>query len=362
MKKFFCIKSILIVASIIIIAMNLLSRNSYAAGVYTAKLSKGDCLKFIGDSWIIYPTKDKAIALKKDSKISYLKKGDKITIMEVYGNVLKIKDNGYIYYGSTAANYFEKIEKKTEEKNKKEQKNKEDEKNKKEQKNKEDEKNKEIPKLTEIIVTNKPNKTIYNKGDKFSNKGMIVLAKYSDKSKKEIKNYTILDGEKLKESQKNIQIIYIENGITKTTSVEIKVNKKEEIADFNSKIIKMAKALAEQKVEKGASPIKVTIDSKKLKYQINRGMDCTGAVQVCAKYAGAKYNINTVTNIKNDKTYTKVIDKSKVKAGDLIIYNGHVGISDGKGGVYHTSSSAKKFAHASNANFMSIVEYRRIIK
>jgi len=56
---------------------------------------------------------------------------------------------------------------------------------------------------------------------------MKVVAKYSDGSSKEITNYTIENGEELKEGQTSIKISYTEGNITKTVEQKITVVKKE---------------------------------------------------------------------------------------------------------------------------------------
>lgn len=109
-------KSSLIIAIIIIIVICTQSVNSFAATkIYTSKLSKGDYMQFTGKSWSVYKTKEKARGVEKGSNNSgyiFLKNGETFKILEKDGNILKIKDNAYIYYGSTASKYFKKIEKK----------------------------------------------------------------------------------------------------------------------------------------------------------------------------------------------------------------------------------------------------------
>ena len=311
MKKFFYNKSILIVASIIIIAMNFLSRNSYAAGVYTAELSKGDCLKLIGDTWTIYPTKENAISLKKDARNTYLKKGEQIIILGVYGNVLKIKDNGYIYYGSTADKNFKKIEKKIEKKNE------------------------DIKDLIGIIIKNKPNKIQYNVGEKFDTNGMIVIANYSDKSNKEIKDYTILDGDKLKVDQNSVTIRYAENNIIKETKISIKVNRSQETekVDKQKRIVELARKQKGKGYQMGASgPNK---------------FDCSGLTLYVYKKV---LNVNLPHKAGEQAKYGKAvsfstkggkIDCSKMQLGDLIVFKGHVGIYSGNGKMIDAAGKNK---------------------
>ena len=108
------IKIKIIVMVTILITIFFISVNSYAAK-YTTQLSKNDKLKFTGNAWSVYKTQAIAESLGngKHPKVKrYLKKGETFQILEVKGNVLKIKNNEYIYYGSTAAKYFKKINEK----------------------------------------------------------------------------------------------------------------------------------------------------------------------------------------------------------------------------------------------------------
>lgn len=83
----------------------------FAATVYTSSLKKGDTLKFTGGSWSVYTTKEAAKNLDSSKRGTYLKTNDKITIQEIEGNVLKIANNKYIYYGSTASSNFTNVSK-----------------------------------------------------------------------------------------------------------------------------------------------------------------------------------------------------------------------------------------------------------
>lgn len=76
---------------------------------YTDGISKGDKLKLTTDSWYIYKTETAAKNLDKTQTNGTLKKNDEFTVQAKNGNVLKIGDNKYIYYGSTGASSFKKI-------------------------------------------------------------------------------------------------------------------------------------------------------------------------------------------------------------------------------------------------------------
>ena len=82
--------------------------------------------------------------------------------------------------------------------------------------------------LSEIYIENEPTKTTYEEGEDFDKTGMKVFAKYSDGSTKEITEYQIIGGESLKEGTASITIRYEENGVIRSTTQEIVVNKKEE--------------------------------------------------------------------------------------------------------------------------------------
>ena len=79
--------------------------------------------------------------------------------------------------------------------------------------------------LDYIEITNKPNKTSYIEGQEFDKTGMIVTATYNDGSTKEITNYIIIDGKNLQEGKTTVIISYTEDGIKRTTTQAITVNK-----------------------------------------------------------------------------------------------------------------------------------------
>ena len=112
LKKIINKKSIVAILSII--AVLTFSTNSFAIKIYTSKLSEGDKLKFTGNAWKVYKTKKIAKSVadrKKTTAKRAIKNGEKIKILEIDGNVLKIAKNEYIYYGSTASKYFKHIAK-----------------------------------------------------------------------------------------------------------------------------------------------------------------------------------------------------------------------------------------------------------
>lgn len=82
----------------------------------------------------------------------------------------------------------------------------------------------EIKILSKIEISKKPNKIEYNVGDKFDKNGMKIIAIYTDGSSKEVTNYTYNPSGNLKATDKRITISYTEGNITKTKTIEIKVN------------------------------------------------------------------------------------------------------------------------------------------
>ena len=137
--------------------------------------------------------------------------------------------------------------------------------------------------LSEIYIENAPTKTSYKEGENFDRTGMKVVAKYSDGSTKEITNYDILDGENLKEGTTSITISYTENGINKTTTQEITVNKEQV-------------TLSEIYVEN--EPTKTT-------YEEGENFDKTG-MKVLAKYSDG--STKEITNY-------EILDGENLKAG-----------------------------------------------
>lgn len=92
--------------------------------------------------------------------------------------------------------------------------------------------------LTGIEVTKEPTKNTYKVGEKFDKTGMVVVAKYSDGTSKEITNYTIENGDKLEKGQKSVKINYTEENVTKTVEQKITVEEEkvfEEIKQDDSK-------------------------------------------------------------------------------------------------------------------------------
>ena len=77
--------------------------------------------------------------------------------------------------------------------------------------------------LTDVKIETAPRKTAYSAGEKFSISGMVIKAKYSDGTEKEITDYKYSPSDELEISDKRVTITYTENGVTKTATQNIEV-------------------------------------------------------------------------------------------------------------------------------------------
>ena len=102
---------------LIIIYISTFTTNSLAVQkIYTSKLVKGNQLKFTGTAWKVFKTKKSAKSVangKSPTAKRFIKNKEKIRILEIDGNVLKIAEKEYIYYGSTASKYFKDTKEQT---------------------------------------------------------------------------------------------------------------------------------------------------------------------------------------------------------------------------------------------------------
>jgi len=80
--------------------------------------------------------------------------------------------------------------------------------------------------LSSISITKAPTKVKYESGEKFDKSGMVVKAKYSDGTEKEITGYTVSPTSILTTSDKTITVSYTEGGVTKTATQNITVSAK----------------------------------------------------------------------------------------------------------------------------------------
>lgn len=105
MKKFFCRTQMVLVLVILILILGI-STNVYANA---SNVAVGNKYKFNGSAWCVFKTFDAAEELDDNYLVRYLKNGETITVKAKKGNVLKIANNEFIYYGSTAEKYFKKV-------------------------------------------------------------------------------------------------------------------------------------------------------------------------------------------------------------------------------------------------------------
>lgn len=82
-------------------------------------------------------------------------------------------------------------------------------------------------KLTQIAVTSNPTKTNYEYGDTLATTGMVVTATYSDGATATVSGYTCSPTSlNTVTSSQAITVSYSENGVTKTTTFNVVVNRK----------------------------------------------------------------------------------------------------------------------------------------
>ena len=86
----------------------------------------------------------------------------------------------------------------------------------------------EKAKLDSIEIKEAPTKTVYTEGEKFDKTGMKVIAKYSDGTTKEIRNYAYTPAGALTKKDTTITVSYTENGVTKTDTQKIKIQNKDD--------------------------------------------------------------------------------------------------------------------------------------
>lgn len=73
--------------------------------------------------------------------------------------------------------------------------------------------------------------------------------------------------------------------------------------------------------------------------------DCSGFVYWCLNQAGVKQSYLTSSGWKNVGKYQKVSNFNNIKAGDIVVVRGHVGIAAGNGMVIDASSSSGKIVY-----------------
>lgn len=75
--------------------------------------------------------------------------------------------------------------------------------------------------------------------------------------------------------------------------------------------------------------------------------DCSGYVYWCLNQVGIKQSYITSYGWRSVGKYQKVTSFSSIKAGDIVVVKGHVGIAAGNGMVYDASSSSGKIVYRS---------------
>ena len=88
--------------------------------------------------------------------------------------------------------------------------------------------------LQSISITKAPTRNTYTEGETFNKAGMVITAKYSDNSIKQITNYSVSPSGVLKTTNKKVIITYTENGVTKTVEQKITVTAKATSNNSNS--------------------------------------------------------------------------------------------------------------------------------
>lgn len=75
--------------------------------------------------------------------------------------------------------------------------------------------------------------------------------------------------------------------------------------------------------------------------------DCSGFIYWCLNKAGVKQSYLTSSGWRNVGKYTKITSFGDLRAGDIVVVNGHVGIVAGGGTVIDASSSNGRVVHRS---------------
>ena len=75
--------------------------------------------------------------------------------------------------------------------------------------------------LTNIEITQMPNKIVYKEGETFDKTGMVVTATYSDGSRENINNYNCFPITALTTNHTHITVTYTENGRTVTVQITV---------------------------------------------------------------------------------------------------------------------------------------------
>ena len=129
----------------------------------------------------------------------------------------------------------------------------------------------EVVTLEEIYIKTEPNKTNYKPGENFDNSGMVVIAKYSDGSEKEITNYEIVGGDNLQEGTTSVTIRYTENGIIRNITQKILVSEEEPVNPDNP---------SKEPIPADFSSAEAKITESKLYFNSNNLNEATGEITI----------------------------------------------------------------------------------
>lgn len=88
-----------------------------------------------------------------------------------------------------------------------------------------------VKKVDHIEITTPPTKTVYNAGDKFDPKGMVVTAVYEDGTSEPITNYIIFRGDKLVQGQADVTIQYDDGSANSGINVKQTITVKPYVGD-----------------------------------------------------------------------------------------------------------------------------------
>ena len=148
--------------------------------------------------------------------------------------------------------------------------------------------------LSEIKITNRPNKIAYKVGENFDPTGMVITAIYSDESSKMVTNYEVENGINLQAGQGSVTISYTEGDITKSAIQRIIVEQEDD-EDEPAKLI----------------GIVITKEPNKVEYKVGEDFDPTGMI-VKAVYSDgtekevSNYSVIGGTNLQTWVTYVLI--------------------------------------------------------
>lgn len=94
---------------------------------------------------------------------------------------------------------------------------------------------------------------------------------------------------------------------------------------------------------------------------LTTGADCSGFVWAILTKLGLINFARTADSGFRDKG-TEVKSLAVAQAGDIICYEGHIAIYDGKGGIIHESEPGTNCKHSNNAAYRNIITIRRFVK